>query len=281
MPYVELSLPRRRWIADLAEAAFADAGGVIPVQPAPLIDEHGITFSSGDYGSAFDGMLEHRAKRFHIYCNVRDADYPGSSRARFTVGHELGHFFIDEHRNALASGRAEAHRSFIDNGSNSIVETEANTFSSHFLMPQQAFRNAVLKEKPGLRGLLNVSSTFSTSAQATAIRYVEECPIPCAAMMFRPGKRPWPAISPALKKLGYDYGIAPEASALPDGFAAKRAHEAQAITGLSEIFEVPSTASFWFDRVNPSSPRNCVIVEQAVRLSQYGVLALLLFPKLQ
>jgi hypothetical protein len=99
-------------------------------------------------------------------------------------------------------------------------------------------------------------------------------------MMFRPGKRPWAAISPALKKLGYDYGIAPEASALPDGFAAKRAHEAQAVTGLSEIFEVPSTATFWFDRVSPSSPRNCVIVEQAVRLSQFGVLALLLFPKL-
>lgn len=101
MPYVELSVPRRRWIADLAEAAFAEAGGVIPVQPAPLIDEHG-----------------------------------------------------------------------------------------------------------------------------------------------------------------------------------KRAYEAQATTGLSEIFEAPSTATFWFDRVSPSSPRNCVIVEQAVRLSQFGVLALLLFPKL-
>lgn len=100
-------------------------------------------------------------------------------------------------------------------------------------------------------------------------------------MMFRPGKRPWPAISPALKKLGYEYAIAAEASALPGGFATKRAHDALAITGLSEIFEAPSTATFWFDRVSPSSPRNYVIVEQAVRLSQYGVLALLLFPKLQ
>jgi hypothetical protein len=280
MRYTELSLPRRQWIADLAEAAFAEAGGTLPVQPMSLIEEYGITFSTGDYGNAFDGMLEHSGKRFHIYCNVRDTDYPGSTRARFTVGHELGHYFIDEHRNALASGRTPAHGSFIDNSGSSIIETEANTFSSQFLMPRRNFQEAMLRERPGLQGLLNISSTFSTSAQATAIRYVEECQTPCTAVMFRPGKRPWPAISPELKKLGYQYVKAPEISELPDGFAAKQAFVASAPTGLSAIFEAPSTATYWFDRVAPTSPRNCVIVEQAVRLSQHGVLALLLFPKL-
>lgn len=280
MPYVELSITRRRWIADLAEAAYADAGGVIPVQPTPLIHAEGITFSSGDYGGAFDGVLEHRAGRFHIYCNVRDADYPGSTRSRFTVGHELGHYFIDEHRNALASGRVPAHRSFIDKSGHSVIETEANTFSSHFLMPQHDFRKAVVKEKPGLQAIINLSSTFSASAQATAIRYVEECAVPCAAMMFRPGKRPWSAIAPTLRKLGYEYANAPEASALPDGFASKSAFAAPAGSGLSGLFEAPSTAGFWFAQVADSSPRNCVITEQAVRLGSYGVLTLLLFSRL-
>ncbi len=280
MAYTELSIPRRRWIADLAEAAFSETGGTLPVQPTPLIDSHGITFSSGDYGSAFDGVLEHRGGQFHIYCNVRDTDYPGSARARFTVGHELGHYFIDEHRNALASGRVPAHRSFIDKASSSVIETEANTFFSHLLMPQHDFRKAVAKEKPGLQGLINLSSTFNVSAQATAIRYVEECQVPCAAMMFRPGKRPWSAISPTLRKLGYQYGNAPEVTALPNGFASKAAQEAPSSPGLSAIFEAPSTASYWFADVAPSSQKNCVIAEQAVRLGSYGVLALLLFSRL-
>ncbi|MBL9219106.1 MAG: ImmA/IrrE family metallo-endopeptidase [Opitutaceae bacterium] len=279
MAYTQLSVTRRCWIADLAEAAATEAGGVIPVQPLPLLDSHEITFSPGDFGNAFDGVLEHRSGRFHIYCNIRDTDYPGSTRARFTVGHELGHYFIDEHRNALASGRVPSHPSFIDKSGNSVIETEANTFSSYFLMPQQDFRRAVAKEKPGLKAIINLSSTFSVSAQATAIRYVEECPVPCAAMMFRPGKRPWAAICPTLRKLGYDYANAPEVTALPNGFASKVAHADPAESGLGAIVEAPSTASFWFANVAASSPRNCVITEQAVRLGTHGILTLLLFPR--
>ena len=280
MAYTQLSVTRRCWIADLAAAAAAEAGGVIPVQPLPLLDNHEITFSPGDYGNAFDGVLEHRSGRFHIYCNIRDTDYPGSARARFTVGHELGHYFIDEHRNALASGRVPSHPSFIDKSGNSVIETEANTFSSYLLMPQQDFRHAVAKERPGLKAIINLSSTFSVSVQATAIRYVEECPVPCAAMMFRPGKRPWPAVCSTLRKLGYEYGNAPEVTALPNGFASKTAYAAPAGPGLGAIVEVPSTAGFWFANVSASSSRNCVITEQAVRLGPYGVLTLLLFPQL-
>ncbi len=280
MAYVALSLPRRQWIADLGETAFADAGGVVPCEPAPLIAKHNLTLSTGDYGDAFDGMLEHRAGRFHIYCNIREKDHPTSARVRFTIGHELGYYFIDEHRLALASGRIPSHPSFIDRTGNSIIETEANLFASHLLLPQQVFRKAVIQAKPGLRSLLDIASTFHVSAQATAIRYVEECPLPCAAVMFRPDKNAWPATAPTLQQLGYKYLCVTESAKLPDGFAAKRAFQAPATNGLSEIFEGPSTASFWFKDVTASSSRNTVLVEQAVRLGPYGVLALLLFSKL-
>ena len=277
MTYVQLSATRRSWIADHATAAAAEAGGVIPVQPMALIESHEITFSPGDYGNAFDGVLEHRGGRFHIYCNIRDTDYPGSTRNRFTVGHELGHYFIDEHRNALASGRVPSHASFIDKGGSSVIETEANTFSSYFLMPEEDFRRAATKEKPGLQAIINLSSTFNVSAQAAAIRYVDECPVPCAALMFRPGKRPWPAVCSTLRKLGYEYVKATEVSALPDGFASKSAYTGFVGPGLGTIVEAPSTATFWFADVAATSSRNCIITEQAVRLGIYGVLTLLLF----
>lgn len=280
MAYVSLSLPRRRWIADLGEMAFEEAGGVIPCEPGPLLKAHEITLSVGDYGNAFDGLLEHSGGRFHIYCNVRATDYPSSTRVRFTIAHELGHYFIDEHRVALASGQVPSHPSFIDKTGNLIIEIEANMFASHFLLPQQAFRKAVTQAKPGLQSILDIGSTFHVSAQATVIRYVEECKVPCAAVMFKADRKAWSAVSPVLQRLDYDILAVSDAAKLPDGFASASAFKASAANGLGRIFEAPSTASYWFKNVFPSSQRNCVIVEQAVRLGPYGVMALLLFHNL-
>jgi hypothetical protein len=234
----------------------------------------------GDYGNAFDGLLEHSGGKFHIYCNVRATDHPTSTRVRFTIAHELGHYFIDEHRVALASGQVPSHPSFIDKTGNLIIEIEANMFASHFLLPQLAFRKAVTQAKPGLQSILDIGSTFHASAQATVIRYVEECLVPCAAIMFRANGKAWPAVSPVLQRLDYDILAVFDASKLPNGFASKSAFEASASNGLSQIFEAPSTPSFWFKNISASSQRNCVIVEQAVRLGPYGVLSLLLFPNL-
>jgi hypothetical protein len=84
------------------------------------------TAETGYYQEAFDGMLEWRDGVFHIYCNLSTVENSTSVRARFTLAHELGHFFIDEHRNALASGRVPAHPSFCNNANPEVqVEAEA------------------------------------------------------------------------------------------------------------------------------------------------------------
>lgn len=280
MAYVNLSASRHCLIVDLAQTAAAEAGGGIPIQPMRLLDSHEITFSAGDYGNSFDGVLEHRYGRFHIYCNVREADCTSSTRARFTIAHELGHYFIDEHRNALASGKVPAHPSFIDKYGSSVIETEANTFASYLLLPEKEFRRSVAMEQPGLQAIINLSRIYDVSVQATAIRYVEECPVPCATVMFRPDKKPWVAIGSTLRNLGYKQANLPDVFSLPSGFATKEAWAGVIETGLGPIFEVPSTACFWFANVAASSPRNHVITEQAVRLGHYGVLALLRFPRM-
>jgi hypothetical protein len=53
--------------------------------------------------------------RFHIYCNLDRENLPSSPRARFTLSHELGHYFIDEHQNNLASGQVRPHPSAAEN----------------------------------------------------------------------------------------------------------------------------------------------------------------------
>src|SRR6478736_8142320 len=96
---------RKRLIASIAEAVFADYAKRIPVRPPQIIEANDIGLTYNNYGDAFDGMIEHKSGRFHIYCNVGAGDSVESPRMRFTQAHELGHYFIDEHRNSLAAGQ--------------------------------------------------------------------------------------------------------------------------------------------------------------------------------
>src|SRR5258706_3391311 len=100
----QLSPTREQEIAELAEAI---ADGYFPakrIDPLAIIQAKGITTSFGHYRDTFDGLLEHQRGRFHIYANLDRVEQADSPRARFTLGHELGHYFIDEHRNALTRG---------------------------------------------------------------------------------------------------------------------------------------------------------------------------------
>lgn len=114
--------------------------GDAPIQPSLIAEDYGITWSIGNYEDAFDGLLEHHRGRFHIYVN-QDRQQTWE-RQRFTFCHELGHFFIDGHRNALANGEVPYHSSFTGFASENVVEREADFFSACLLMP----RNRVLRD---------------------------------------------------------------------------------------------------------------------------------------
>src|SRR5262249_49729526 len=143
----------------------------LPVQPETVVNANRLTMSFGHYGDAFDGMLEWRRGRFHIYCNLQRVEREDSGRARFTLGHELGHFYIDEHRNALAAGKSPAHPSQCEYKSRNLVEQEADFFASRLLMPENAFRREAERSSRGLAGILPLRDTFQTSITSTAIRY--------------------------------------------------------------------------------------------------------------
>src|SRR5687768_12192057 len=110
----QLSPAREQEIAELAEAIAEEYFPAARVDPLAIVKTKGISISFGHYGDSFDGLLEHLHGRFHIYANLNCIDYTDSPRARFTLGHELGHYFIDEHRNALASGLAPSHPSICE-----------------------------------------------------------------------------------------------------------------------------------------------------------------------
>jgi hypothetical protein len=272
MAIVDLPRERRAFLSDYAEDVWRCHGSDCPVQVEDIVKQLKLGPSYGDFGDAFDGLLEHRGGRFHIFCNITGDLYPEHPRVRFTLGHELGHYFIDEHRIPLANG-LPPHPSFIDNPENNPAEDEANAFSAGLLMPTDAFRLELSRSSSGLQGILDVSSTLRVSVQSAALRYVALADSPCAIVMLRESGNPWWEVSESMENIGLGRikvvrGRIPKDSAtgLALSDSTKQLHRPHIMN---------STAAEWFKSVFSGSTNDRFLRESAVRLGTHGVLTLL------
>ena len=95
-------------------------------------------------------------------------------RQRFTLGHELGHYFIPRHGHQMNCGISDLMTS--DQKSLSAaqrMELEANQFSAELLMPSLLVRQYPgFRETPSLSCLIEMAETFDVSFEACAQRYV-------------------------------------------------------------------------------------------------------------
>ena len=86
-------------------------------------------------------------------------------RQRFTILHELGHYFL--HRNKLQSFTDEI---FFRAGVKGDIEYRANEFASKLLMPEDNVRKAIAE---GVRNLGLLAERFDVSSPAMKIRVQE------------------------------------------------------------------------------------------------------------
>src|SRR6266849_7687409 len=80
-----------------------------PIDPALLARHEGqLRLIGDDFRNVFDGRFEyHRSKRrFLLFYNTKYDFSEGQHhpRTRFSLAHELGHFYIDRHRMYLMTG---------------------------------------------------------------------------------------------------------------------------------------------------------------------------------
>lgn len=271
MPLVKILRERRDYLADLAEEVWQEFSCDVPVFLDSIVEDNELSMNYGDYGEAFEGLIEHRSGWFHIYINTARSPV-GSPRTRFTLGHELGHFFIDEHHNALASGKPP-HPSFPNRPSENPAEQEANLFSSYLVMPARQYKANIKTAKSGLQAVRDIASTFQVSVQCSALRYVVGSGRPCAVIMFRNGAKPWWGVSPELESMGLAW-LRDLDREFPKDFATARAKAADPKQPI-EIFANSTVADIWFSNVAASGERNIVLREESMRLGQRGVLTLL------
>lgn len=269
----QISQSRLNDIAELAEVVAEEHGESLRTEPEKIIDANQITLSFGSYGEAFDGMLEHLGGRFHIYANLNRLKTPDSGRARFTLAHELGHFYIDEHRRELQSGRTPSHPSRTDFQSKNPVEQEADHFASHLLMPTSRFKKAAKSLRIGLSGILTLKERFGTSITSTAIRFTKLDLGPCTLVKWNPGGFSWKWFSPSMYEAGYRSTIKTLQAVQPDS-ATGRALAGES-PGTKQYFESGTSGSAWFPGISPGTPRDQIFIEQAISLGEFGALTLL------
>lgn len=115
-----------------------------------------------DWRNTNSGSLEvHGPKDFDIYVS----SFTSPLRDRFTIAHELGHYFLHSRQGDVAPMRVER---FVSDG-NSVsnrVEWEANWFAAGFLMPKAEFRQAHSE----FSSFEHLSSYFLVSVQAAEFR---------------------------------------------------------------------------------------------------------------
>lgn len=252
---------------ELSEYAISSSG---LVEPGKLLEDEDVLVIPGDFGDSFDGLIEFRRKRFYVYCNLRDDLELSNPRVRFTLGHEAGHYFLDQHRAALAKGESLRHASWCDFSSESWVEREADTFSSHLLMPEHRFAKAAARAQKGLGGVLELARHFGTSVTSTALRYIDLNFQRAVLVRWRlNGQREWSRV-PRSAYLENATCVVRSASDLVPGSATHNLIFGKPIA--EKICTKGTLESCWIRGVSAS--RADVWQEEAVRLGRYGFLTL-------
>lgn len=173
-----------------------------PIDSMFVAREEGIEVVMDDFEDCFDARIEAHAGRFIIFCNI--AGHRGVSRTRFSLAHELGHYFIDEHRRFLLSG-GQANCTGVDFSHDQAVEREADVFAAALLMPTHLFGSDLNEQEPNLDVVLELAEECGTSIQSCALRVADLSDYSCATVLSKDGKIWYFRISKWLQELGCRY----------------------------------------------------------------------------
>jgi Zn-dependent peptidase ImmA (M78 family) len=177
-----------RRAAGKAAENFLNEQGItnLPVMPIILAEAQGIkVIEKPGIEGGVSGMLIKANNQFII---AYATHIQNEGFRRFSIGHELGHYLLPGHSDALLPIGQSTHASRAGYRSDDRYEREADHFSARLLMPNPLFSKAMRSAGDGLEAIISLSALCSTSLLATANRYVEETSLPMA-MVVSTGQR--------------------------------------------------------------------------------------------
>lgn len=118
-------------------------------------------------------------------------------RINFTLAHELGHYFIPEHLDALYQCNVNEFMSS-QNLNNTDVEREADLFASELLLPNKLYEKGC--NVSNLEDIVRTSSRYSVSIPVAAIRMIENTYDAVCFMYFENSRIKWYISSESFKQ---------------------------------------------------------------------------------
>ena len=177
-----------------------------------ILDEEGLAVFYDSYGkNTFDGMTFYDNGKFFIHLNTDLGNRPDSSRGRFTLAHELGHYYIDSHRLGLKKGLLKPHPSKTNQKQHNQIEREADFFASCLLMPQERFSKDFNGQKFSIELIDLLKDKYNVSRTACAFRFADVGNHDIMIIYAENGKIRWKYCSDRFpyKYLLYEKNVAP------------------------------------------------------------------------
>jgi hypothetical protein len=234
----------------------------LPVDPFKIARDRGIIVEPMAKDSrGVSGMLLRAGNNFAIAY----ATYTGSEGfEHFSVGHELGHYILPGHVDAVLPSGMRAHESRSGFVSDNRFELEADHFSAGLLMPAPLFRIELSKAGDGLDAIGRLASICKTSLTATAVRYKQLTDDPVAIIQSSGGRIEFCLLSDKMKELRLERWLQ-KGDALPRNSATFRLnHDPQKIEHREKM-DGRSDTSEWF-----SDRHDRELFEEAIGLGRYG-----------
>jgi IrrE N-terminal-like domain len=247
----------------------------LPVDPFTIAKQEGIELAPGKYGERFDARIKFVRSEKTFILFYKEARYgPTEGRVRFSIGHELGHFYIPWHRGHLLRG--ESHNSVTDFRSRDPFEVEADAFSSALLMPHDLFA-AKLKDwrltSCNLADFCRLSErAFETSLTSTVRRYVEFDWEECSMIISEGGSVKWSKPSESMKAIGMGY--VPSGAPISDKTPTGKLWTKLASGRTLDREEGHADAHMWFER-----PWHRRVWEEAMPLGYTNLVLTFLVPE--
>jgi hypothetical protein len=152
----------------------------LPVDPFAIAKDRGIEIQEDpSLSSGISGCL---MKVGDIFGILFSSKFSSDGFKRFTVAHELGHYYLDGHVHHLFSNGQYLHKSESGFTSKDQYEREADAFAAALLMPKSLFKTALAKAGSGLTAIESLADDCGTSLTATSIRYAKLSDDPVAVV---------------------------------------------------------------------------------------------------
>lgn len=190
-------------------------------------------------------------------------DIASAGFQRFTIAHELGHYFLEGHpEEILKTAPLHVSRAGFTQGDSSI-ELEADHFASGLLMPTRLVGQVLDRGPVGLAGIEDLADQSECSLTASAIRAAECSPYPMAIVVSRGERICYGFLSDGFRQLK-PRAFPRKGDTLPA--TATRAFNADtANVELGRRVTGETSLSEWFD-----GPPGVRLDEEVVGLGSYG-----------